>query len=185
MHPGRQIRALETPDWAKAALISLRARGDKSTGWSSAWKINLYARLRDASRAHDLIRRLLTPVDPIKTGFSYEGGSYPNLFGAHPPFQIDSNFGYTAGLTEMLLQSHTNAIDLLPALPAAWTEGHVTGLRARGGVTVSMRWTAGQLSQLQLTADRTGVYTVRYGTLVKSIRLVAKRRVTLDSRLQE
>lgn len=185
VHPGRQIRALETPDWAKAALISLRARGDKSTGWSSAWKINLYARLRDASRAHDLIRRLLTPVDPTKTGFSYEGGSYPNLFGAHPPFQIDSNFGYTAGLTEMLLQSHTNAIDLLPALPAAWTEGHVTGLRARGGVTVSMRWTAGQLSQLQLTADRTGVYTVRYGTLVKSIRLVAKRRVTLDSRLQE
>lgn len=180
VYPGRQIVPAVTPAWAKAALVSLEARGDKSVGWSSAWKINLYARLREASRAHELVRRLVTPRDLTKTGYVEDGGSYPNMFGVGPPFQIDSNFGYTAGVTEMLLQSHAGEIDLLPALPAAWGEGEVTGLRARGGVTVALRWKNGALTSTTLTAGRTGLYAVRYGARVKQIRLVAGRSVTLN-----
>ncbi|MEZ0483088.1 glycoside hydrolase family 95 protein [Fibrella aquatica] len=180
VYPGRQIHPQSTPDWAKAALVSLNARGEKSVGWSSAWKINLYARLRDATRAHALVQRLVTARDLQKTNYSFDGGSYPNLFGVGPPFQIDSNFGYTAGVTEMLLQSHTGEIDLLPALPAAWQDGSVTGLRARGGVTVDMRWKAGKLIQTTLTAGTTGTYTVRYGTLVKQVQLVAKEKSRLN-----
>ncbi len=184
VHPGRQIQPLTTPDWAKAALVSLKARGDKSVGWSSAWKINLYARLREPGHAYALVQRLVTPRDLKKTGYSDEGGSYPNLFGVGPPFQIDSNFGYTAGVTEMLLQSHAGEIDLLPALPTAWPEGQVSGLRARGGVTVAMRWKKGVLDQAQLRADRTGLFTVRYGQLVKQIRLVAGHPTTVNQALQ-
>jgi alpha-L-fucosidase 2 len=184
VHPGRQIHPLLTPDWAKAALVSLNARGDKSVGWSSAWKINLYARLREATHAYALVQRLVTPRDLKKTGYSDDGGSYPNLFGVGPPFQIDSNFGYTAGITEMLLQSQTGEIDLLPALPTAWPEGSITGLRARGGIQVSIKWKNGVLSQVQFVADRSGRYTVRYGTLVKQIQLEARRRVILNGMLQ-
>ncbi|GAB2556916.1 glycoside hydrolase family 95 protein [Spirosoma aerophilum] len=175
VHPGRQISPRLTPEWAKAAFVSLRARGDKSTGWSSAWKINLYARLHDANWAHTLVRRLLRPVDPKQTSFSYDGGSYPNLFGAHPPFQIDSNFGYTAGITEMLLQSQLGELDLLPALPAAWAEGSVTGLRARGGLTVDICWWAGKLMYAVLTAIRTGTYTLRTGNQVKQVHLTVSK----------
>lgn len=180
VHPGRQISPVTTPDLAKAALVSLQARGDKSTGWSSAWKINLYARLREADRAHELVQQLLKPIDPKQTGFSYHGGSYPNLFGSHPPFQIDANFGYTAGITEMLLQSHADEIDLLPALPAAWQDGVVTGLRARGGVTVTLSWKAGKLLNVDLLADRSGEYQFRYGKLAKKVRLVAKKKIRLN-----
>ena len=184
VHPGRQISPITTPDWAEAALVSLRARGDKSTGWSSAWKINLYARLREANRAHEMVRRLLKPIDPKQTGFSYDGGSYPNLFGSHPPFQIDANFGYTAGITEMLLQSHSGEIDLLPALPAAWNEGSVSGLRARGGITVALSWREGKLVNVDLLAARTGEYQFRYGNLVKKVRLVAEKKIRLNHLLQ-
>ncbi|MVM38542.1 glycoside hydrolase family 95 protein [Spirosoma sp. HMF3257] len=184
VHPGRQIRPLSTPDLAKAALVSLNARGEKSVGWSSAWKINLYARLRDAGRAHALVQRLVTPRDLTKTAYSDDGGSYPNLLGVGPPFQIDSNFGYTAGITEMLLQSHTGEIELLPALPPVWSEGEVSGLRARGGVTVAMRWKNGVLRQAQLMADRTGMVTIRYGQLVKQIRLIAGRTINVNQVLQ-
>lgn len=173
VHPGRQISPYKTPDLAKAARVSLRARGDRSTGWSSAWKINLYARLLDAPRAYDLVRRLLTPVKPQLPGEGYDGGAYSNLFGACPPFQMDSNFGYTAGVTEMLLQSHADEINLLPALPAAWNEGSVTGLRARGGVTVAVGWKARKLTRATLTATKTGNHTVRYGKLVKKVHLTA------------
>ncbi|WP_367120205.1 glycoside hydrolase family 95-like protein, partial [Spirosoma sp. 48-14] len=184
VHPGRQIRPLSTPDLARAALVSLNARGDKSVGWSSAWKINLYARLRDAMRAYALVQRLVTPRDLKNNGYSDEGGSYPNLFGVGPPFQIDSNFGYTAGVTEMLLQSHTGELDLLPALPTTWPEGEVSGLRARGGVTVAIRWKNGVLRQALLTADRTGMVTVRYGGQVKQIRLVAGHQLHLNPYLR-
>lgn len=179
VHPGRQIRALSSPELAKAAGVSLQARGEKSVGWSSAWKINLYARLRDAARAHVLVQRLVTPRDLKQTGYADEGGAYPNLFGVGPPFQIDSNFGYTAGITEMLLQSQAGELDLLPALPAAWQEGAVTGLRARGGVTVAIRWKAGKLRQVVLKGAKTGTYSVRYGNQVKRVALTASRPVTL------
>jgi len=148
LHPGREINPA-TPDFFNAVKVSLNHRGDGGTGWSKAWKINLWARLLDGDHAYRLLESLIA------------SGTYANMFDAHPPFQIDGNFGGTSGVTEMLLQSHLGKITLLPALPSAWPEGEVTGLRARGGVEVDLAWKDGRATRAVLRATIDGTHKLR------------------------
>ncbi len=148
LHPGNAIGA-HTPDLAQAARVTLDARGDASTGWSRAWKINFRARLLDGERAHKLLEGLL------------RDSTLPNLWDTHPPFQIDGNFGATAGMVEMLLQSHNGEIAILPARPAAWNKGEVVGLRARGDVTVDIAWDECGPREIQFVTGRDGPIAVR------------------------
>ncbi|TDE16596.1 glycoside hydrolase family 95 protein [Dyadobacter psychrotolerans] len=175
LHPGKQISIITTPAETKAAKVSLNARGDDGTGWSLAWKVNFWARLQDGNRAYKLFKSVMRPVAEKGTNMADGGGSYANLLCAHPPFQLDGNMGSTAGVAEMLLQSQTGTIELLPAIPDTWTTGQVKGLKARGNITVDENWENGKLVSATLVSAIDQTKSVKYGSKTMKVKFTANK----------
>ena len=172
LHPGREITPRGTPALCAAVKKSLEFRGDGGTGWSKAWKINFWARLLDGNHSYKMLSSLIAT------------GTYPNMFDAHPPFQIDGNFGGTSGITEMLLQCHTGQIELLPALPKALAKGKVTGLRARGGFEIDITWEGGKLIEAAVRSKLGRTCSLRYGKTVVELKTSPGEAYRLDARLK-
>ena len=178
MYPGHQITADATPDLFKAVRTSLEARGDESTGWSMGWKVCLWARLLDGNHAYKLIQDQIKPAGG--RGFGGRGGTYNNLFDAHPPFQIDGNFGCTAGIAEMLVQSHTDKVVLLPALPDVWKDGTVKGLQCRGGfVLEELTWKDGKPATVKVRSTVGGKLDIAWNGKDQSIDTKAGKTYTI------
>ena len=201
LYPGHHLTTKTTPELAQACRRSLEIKGDKTTGWSTGWRINLWARLHDSQQAYHIYQKLLTYVSP--DGYKgpdrrHSGGTYPNLMDAHPPFQIDGNFGGTAGVCEMLVQSSapqpalsgnasevkTNTaytIELLPALPQAWPSGSVKGICARGGLEVAMKWRNAKVAEAVITnkTDKRANVVVKYNGQEKTIAIDGGKTKTL------
>lgn len=175
LYPFHQISVAKTPELAAAATKTLEIKGDKSTGWSTGWRINLWARLHRGDKAYQIFRKLLTYVSPevYKDRTHHSGGTYPNFFDAHPPFQIDGNFGGTAGICEMLMQSDGETIDLLPALPKEWSNGEMKGLKARGNYAVSLAWDKGKITKASITSKNAGNLIVNYNGKQKILKFKA------------
>ena len=161
LHPANLISPLNTPQLAEAAKKTLELRGDDGTGWSLAWKVNMWARLLDGNHAYKLFKNQLRLTKDNDPKYSRHGGCYPNLFDAHPPFQIDGNFAGTAGVIEMLMQSQNKEIHLLPALPDAWTDGEIKGITAKGNFTVAIKWEGGKMTQATIISNNGGTCSVR------------------------
>lgn len=172
--PGNQITSDKTPELAKAALQTLELRGDETTGWSTGWRMNLYARLCESDKAYDTYRRLLKYISPDGykgTDAIRGGGTYPNLLDAHSPFQIDGNFGGCAGVLEMLVQSTSGNINLLPALPDEWSDGEISGICTRGGFTLDMKWKDGRTTSIRIFSKKGGKTMLNYNGKSKKIEL--------------
>lgn len=179
LYPGNHI---SSPELLRACQRTLELKGDETTGWSTGWRINLWARLRNGEKAYAIYQKLLTYVSP--DGYQgpdrrRSGGTYPNLFDAHPPFQIDGNFGGTAGVCEMLVRSCDGQIELLPALPKAWSKGQVSGIRARGGYELSFRWSEGRVTEATVRATVAGEPTVVCGGKSYTLKLKAGQQKRL------
>lgn len=195
LHPGHEIHPLSTPKLAEAAKVTLKHRGDDGTGWALAWKINFWARLRDGDHALKLMTNQLRYTEELKTVMQGAGGTYPNLFDAHPPFQIDGNFGFVSGVNELLIQSHDRYvdpkapnedryyIDLLPALPADWSSGEIRGVRARGGFTFDLAWKAGRLTAAIVRSERGGTAKIRHAGRVLDLKLSPGRHAKIAADL--
>jgi len=183
IHPGKDINWEISPELMDAARQSLLFRGDDGTGWSLAWKINFWARLLDGDHAYELIKMQFRLVSKDNTSYSGGGGSYPNLFDAHPPFQIDGNFGAPAGIVEMLIQSHLSGIDILPALPTALSQGKIDGVCARGGFELSFNWKDGQLQNLEVLSKAGEDCSLRYGEHEVAFKTEKGQHYKLDAQL--
>lgn len=179
LYPSNQISPFAHPELFQAAQNTLEYRGDKSTGWSMGWKVNFWARLLNGDRAYKLIEDQLSPSPLEKKG--EKGGTYPNLFDAHPPFQIDGNFGCTAGIAEMLMQSQDGSIYLLPALPTKWSKGEIKGLRARGGFTLDFKWEQGKIVELTVHSRLGGNCRLRLANELKGKTALIKVSETTEN----
>jgi len=185
VHPGNEINWKDTPELMKAARQSLIYRGDDGTGWSLAWKINFWARLLDGNHAYNMVKLLFRPVQIENTVYTGGGGSYTNLFDAHPPFQIDGNFGAPAGIIEMLIQSQLNEITILPALPDALPSGKITGVCARGGFELTFDWQNGKMQKLQLLSKAGQKCKLHYGEKVIEMATEKGKTYSFDGALKK